>query len=47
MYEYEEVMSRYRKKLFLDTPLKSGEGNTYPDLLEKQDAITRDEQVIK
>ena len=47
MYEYEEVMSRYRKKLFLDTPLKSGEDTTYLNLLEKQDAITRDEQVIK
>ena len=47
MYEYEEVMSLYRKKLFLNTPLKNGEDNTYLDLLEKQDAITHDEQVIK
>ena len=47
MYEYEEVMSLYRKKLFLNTPLKNGEDNTYLDLLEKQDAITRDEQVKK
>ena len=47
MYEYEEVMSLYRKKLFLNTPLKNGEDNTYLDLLEKQDTITRDEQVIK
>ena len=35
------------KNFFFDTPLKSGEDTTYPDLLEKQDAITRDEQVIK
>ena len=47
MYEYEEVMSRYRKKLFLDTPLKSGEDTTYLGLLEKQDAIPCDEQVIR
>ena len=47
MYEYENILRGYQKQLSLDTPLKNGEDTTYFDLLKKQDAITRDEQVIK
>ena len=47
MYEYENIMRGYQKRLSLDTPLKNGEDTTYLGLLEKQDAIPCDEQVIR